>query len=65
MMAKSSVSPTSMMSAMLKALLDKRGLAEAIAAQARKLAYYHSYAGHGNEPAIRLAEMIIARAPKT
>ena len=39
-------------------------IAEAIAEQARKLAYYHSYAGHGNEPAIRLAEMIIARAPK-
>jgi L-2,4-diaminobutyrate transaminase len=38
-------------------------IAEAIAEQARKLAYYHSYAGHGNEPAIRLAEMIIERAP--
>jgi L-2,4-diaminobutyrate transaminase len=38
-------------------------IAEAIAAQARKLAYYHSYVGHGNEPAIRLAHMIIERAP--
>jgi len=38
-------------------------IAEAIAEQARKLAYYHSYAGHGNEPAIRLAEMIVERAP--
>ena len=38
-------------------------IAEAIAEQARKLAYYHSYAGHGNEPSIRLAEMIVERAP--
>ncbi len=38
-------------------------IAEAIAAQARKLAYYHAYAGHGTEPAIRLAEMIVERAP--
>ena len=38
-------------------------IAEAIAEQARKLAYYHAYAGHGSEPAIRLSHMIIERAP--
>lgn len=38
-------------------------IAEAIAAQAHKLAYYHAYAGHGSEPAIRLSQMIIDRAP--
>ena len=38
-------------------------IAEAIAAQARKLTYYHAYAGHGSEPAIRLANMIVERAP--
>jgi L-2,4-diaminobutyrate transaminase len=38
-------------------------IAEAIAAQARKLAYYHAYAGHGSEPSIRLSRMIIERAP--
>lgn len=38
-------------------------IAEAIAEQARKLAYYHAYVGHGNEPAIELAHMIIERAP--
>jgi L-2,4-diaminobutyrate transaminase len=39
-------------------------VADAIAEQAHKLAYYHSYVGHGNEPAIRLARMIIDRAPE-
>ena len=38
-------------------------IAEAIAEQARKLAYYHAYVGHGSEPAIELAHMIIERAP--
>ncbi len=38
-------------------------IAEAIAEQARKLAYYHAYAGHGTEVSIRLAHMIIERAP--
>ena len=38
-------------------------IAEAIAEQARKLAYYHAYVGHGSEPAIELARMIIERAP--
>jgi len=38
-------------------------IANAIAEQAHKLSYYHAYAGHGSEPAIRLAKMIIERAP--
>jgi L-2,4-diaminobutyrate transaminase len=39
-------------------------IAEAIAKQARKLAYYHAYAGHGSEASITLARMIVERAPK-
>lgn len=39
-------------------------IADAIAAQAQKLAYYHSYVGHGTEASITLANMIIERAPK-
>jgi L-2,4-diaminobutyrate transaminase len=39
-------------------------IAEAIAAQARRLAYYHIYAGASNEPSIRLAERLLAMAPK-
>ncbi len=42
----------------------RQEVADAIAEQARKLAYYHSYVGHSNEPAIRLSRMIIERAPK-
>lgn len=38
-------------------------IAEAIAEQAHKLAYYHAYAGHGSEPSIRLSKMIVDRAP--
>ena len=38
-------------------------IAEAIAAQARELAYYHAYMGHGTEAAITLAKMILDRAP--
>ena len=38
-------------------------IAEAIARQAHGLAYYHSYAGHSSEPAIRLAERVIEWAP--
>lgn len=38
-------------------------IADAISKQAHELAYFHSYAGHGNEPAIRLAKMIMDRAP--
>jgi L-2,4-diaminobutyrate transaminase len=39
-------------------------IAEAIAAQANKLAYYHAYVGHGTEVSITLAKMVIDRAPK-
>ncbi|MEM0934434.1 MAG: aminotransferase class III-fold pyridoxal phosphate-dependent enzyme [Pseudomonadota bacterium] len=38
-------------------------IAEAIATQAHELAYFHSFAGHGNAPAIRLAKMVMDRAP--
>jgi L-2,4-diaminobutyrate transaminase len=36
---------------------------EAIAEQARKLAYYHAYVGHGTEASITLAKMVLERAP--
>ncbi len=36
---------------------------EAIAAQARELAYYHAYVGHGTEASITLAKMVLDRAP--
>ena len=42
----------------------RKEIADAIAAQASSLPYYHAYAGHGSEPSIRLAKMIIDRAPK-
>ncbi|MGJ3263539.1 MAG: aminotransferase class III-fold pyridoxal phosphate-dependent enzyme, partial [Salinarimonas sp.] len=38
-------------------------IAEAISRQAHELAYYHAYVGHGSEAAIRLAKMIMERAP--
>lgn len=38
-------------------------IAEAMAEQARDLAYYHAYVGHGTEASITLARMIIERAP--
>ena len=38
-------------------------ITDAIIAQARKLPYFHAYGGHGSEPSIRLAKMIIDRAP--
>ncbi len=38
-------------------------IAEAIYEQARKLSYYHAYAGHTSEPVARLAEQILAIAP--
>ncbi|RZW07170.1 MAG: aminotransferase class III-fold pyridoxal phosphate-dependent enzyme [Rhodobacteraceae bacterium] len=41
----------------------RTGIADAMSQQAHKLAYYHSYAGTGNEPAIRLAKMVMDRAP--
>ena len=38
-------------------------IAEAIAQQARELAYYHAYVGHGTEASITLSRMILDRAP--
>ncbi|MBV6649254.1 MAG: aminotransferase class III-fold pyridoxal phosphate-dependent enzyme, partial [Hoeflea sp.] len=39
-------------------------IADAMNDQAQKLAYFHAFAGHGNEPAITLARMIMDRAPE-
>ena len=41
----------------------RQEIAEAIAAQARELAYYHAYVGTGTEASITLAKMILDRAP--
>lgn len=41
----------------------RQEIAEAISEQARELAYYHSYVGHGTEASITLAKMILDRAP--
>jgi L-2,4-diaminobutyrate transaminase len=41
----------------------RREIADAMHAQALKLAYYHAYMGHGSEPAIRLSERIVRAAP--
>jgi len=41
----------------------RQEIAEAIAGQARELAYYHSYVGHGTEASITLSKMILDRAP--
>ena len=41
----------------------RQEVADAIAEQARELAYYHSYVGHGTEASVTLAKMIIDRAP--
>jgi L-2,4-diaminobutyrate transaminase len=38
-------------------------IADAIYSQALNLAYYHSFRGYSNEPAIRLAERVLAMAP--
>ncbi|WP_349362666.1 MAG: aspartate aminotransferase family protein [Roseitalea porphyridii] len=38
-------------------------IADAIAEQARELAYYHAYVGHGTEASITLAKMVLDRAP--
>ena len=38
-------------------------IADAIAKQARELAYYHAYVGHGTEASITLAKMVLDRAP--
>jgi L-2,4-diaminobutyrate transaminase len=42
----------------------RQEIAEAIASQAKELAYYHAYAGHGTEASITLAKMVLERAPK-
>ena len=42
----------------------RQEIAEAIATQARELAYYHAYAGAGSEVAITLSKMVMDRAPK-
>ena len=39
-------------------------IADAIAAQAHELAYYHAYVGHGTEASITLSKMILDRAPR-
>ena len=39
-------------------------IADAIAEQAKKLAYYHAYVSHGTEASITLAKMVLDRAPK-
>ncbi len=41
----------------------RQEIAEAMARQARQLAYYHAYVGHGTEVSITLAHMILERAP--
>lgn len=38
-------------------------IADAIHQQATELAYYHTYVGHGNEPAIKLSKRIVDKAP--
>lgn len=38
-------------------------IVEAIAEQARRLPYYHSFLGYSNEPAIRLADRLLGMAP--
>jgi L-2,4-diaminobutyrate transaminase len=42
----------------------RQEIAEAIAAQARELSYYHAYVGHGTEASITLSKMILDRAPE-
>lgn len=39
-------------------------ISDAIAAQAKDLAYYHAYVGHGTEASITLARMVAERAPQ-
>ncbi len=41
----------------------RQEIAEAIAEQAKELAYYHAYVGHGTEASITLAKMVMERAP--
>jgi L-2,4-diaminobutyrate transaminase len=41
----------------------RREIADAMHEQALKLAFYHSFRGYSNEPAIRLAQRVLAMAP--
>ena len=41
----------------------RREIADAIHEEALKLAYYHSFRGYSNEPAIRLGQRVLAMAP--
>ncbi|WP_075995467.1 aspartate aminotransferase family protein [Salaquimonas pukyongi] len=41
----------------------RQEIAEAIAAQAKELSYYHAYVGHGTEASITLSKMVVERAP--
>ncbi|XDA97285.1 aspartate aminotransferase family protein [Sulfitobacter sp. LCG007] len=41
----------------------RKEIAEAIADQARELAYFHAYAGSGTEASITLSKMVLDRAP--
>lgn len=42
----------------------RKEISDAIAEQAKELAYYHAYVGHGTEASITLSKMILDRAPK-
>ncbi len=42
----------------------RQDIADAIHEQAKKLAYYHTYVGHSNEPLIRLSGRLIDMAPE-
>ncbi|MFS4437660.1 aminotransferase [Paracoccaceae bacterium GXU_MW_L88] len=42
----------------------RQEVADAVAKQAKELAYYHAYVGHGTEAAITLSKMILDRAPE-
>jgi L-2,4-diaminobutyrate transaminase len=41
----------------------RKEIIDAISAQAKELAYYHAYVGHGTEASITLAKMVVERAP--
>lgn len=41
----------------------RREIADAIHREAQRLSYYHAYAGHSNEPAIRLSQRVLSLAP--
>jgi len=41
----------------------RQKIADAIAEQAKNLAYYHAYVGHSTEASITLSKMIVERAP--